>query len=67
MKNTTKTRRWVSIKQAEQLTSYSRWTIYRAIKAGTLRATKPGGKGRYRISENDLTDWIQQEEPAYTY
>ncbi len=33
-------------------------TVYRAIDRGHLRATKPPGTNRIRISDDDLEEWI---------
>jgi excisionase family DNA binding protein len=38
--------------------------VYEQIKAGRLRATKPGGVGPLRVRIEDEAAWIEGEEAA---
>jgi excisionase family DNA binding protein len=51
--------RWLTPAEAARRTGFSTETIYRAIKRGHLKATKPKGTGRIRISDEDLEEWVE--------
>jgi excisionase family DNA binding protein len=50
----------ITIAEATRRTSLSKHTLYRAIKAGRLRATRPTGPGGpLLIWEDSLTEWLE--------
>lgn len=51
--------RALEISEAAALCSYSRMTIYRALRAGVLRSVTPVPGGRQRILESDLRAWLR--------
>lgn len=55
---------YISIKQACEITGYSRWTISRWIKAGLIRASKNGKarSGRVRIVKASLYALLDSQE-----
>ena len=55
--------RAMEISEAASLSSYSRMTIYRALKAGVLRSVTPIPGGRQRILESDLLAWLRGSRP----
>ena len=58
------TRKYLSISDAERYSSLSRWTIWRAIKAGKLKATKLSyaKHGRILIKKEDIDQFIADED-----
>lgn len=57
------TQKYLSIKDAERYSSLSRWTLWRAIKTGKLKATKLSyaKHGRVLIKKGDLEQFIENE------
>ena len=53
----------LTIKQAAAVLACSTDTIRRRIRAGTLRYTRTGPGGHYRISRGDLLDWVPEARP----
>jgi excisionase family DNA binding protein len=49
----------LTVAEAAQRARHSPKTIYRAIRAGTLRASKPAS--RWRIRPDDLGRWLSAE------
>jgi excisionase family DNA binding protein len=50
----------ITISEATRRTSLSKHTLYRAIKAGRLRATRPTGPGGpLLIWEDSLMEWLE--------
>jgi excisionase family DNA binding protein len=49
----------LTVEEAAQRARHSPKTIYRAIHAGTLRASKPAS--RWRIRPGDLDRWLSAE------
>lgn len=56
--------RTLSISQAVAATGIPRVTLYRLCESGQLQANRPSPRGRWRISEQSLQDWIQHSAPA---
>lgn len=52
---------YVTLKAAAALLQVSTETIRRAAKSGALRAVRVGTKGLYRITKNDLEEWITKK------
>jgi excisionase family DNA binding protein len=48
---------WIDIKEAAARSGFSTKTLYRAIAAGELRATKV--RSRWRIAVSDLEAWLR--------
>jgi excisionase family DNA binding protein len=46
--------KYITIHHAAQRLGVSVWTVYRAIKSGSLPARRLQPRGRYLISEDDL-------------
>lgn len=57
------TKKYMSIREAERYSSLSRWTLWRAIKSGKLKATKLSYAkyGRVLIKREDLDQFISDE------
>ena len=53
---------WIDIKEAAARSGFSTKTLYRAIKAGELRAKKV--RSRWRIAVSDLEAWLRLPAPA---
>jgi excisionase family DNA binding protein len=49
----------LSVREAAQATGYSREAVQRAILDRKLVASRPGGKGDYRILLDDLKEWLR--------
>jgi excisionase family DNA binding protein len=50
--------RWLTPAEVARRTGFSTETIYRAIRQGHLKATKPKGTGHIRISDEELEEWV---------
>jgi excisionase family DNA binding protein len=48
---------WLDIREAATRSGFSTRTIYRAIKAGELKAAKV--RSRWRIAVRDLEEWLR--------
>lgn len=51
----------LSVKEAAAATCYREHAIRRAIREKRLKASRPGGKGDYRILREDLMAWLRGE------
>lgn len=51
----------LSVREAADATGYDSRNIRKAIYEKRLRASRPGGKGDYRIFREDLYAWIRGE------
>ena len=49
----------VSVREAATACNYSPENIRRAIQEKRLVASRPGGKGDYRILVEDLREWLR--------
>lgn len=52
--------KYITLKDATETVRLSKETLKRAIKAGNLRAFKPGGK--LLLRPEDLQEWIERRE-----
>ena len=53
----------LTVREAAVLLRCSQDTIRRRIDSGTLRYTRTGPGGHYRISRGDLLDWVPEARP----
>jgi excisionase family DNA binding protein len=56
--------RTLSISDAVAATGISRDTLYVLCESGQVKANRPSPKGRWRISEASLHEWIERTQPA---
>lgn len=56
----TRERTWLSYAEAERYTGVHRTTIWRAVKAGELKASGPGRAVRFH--RDDLDEWMRGAE-----
>lgn len=55
--------RWLKMRAVQELTSYSRSTIYRLmVKAGFPRPRRLGVAGRVVWSEREVRAWMEAQE-----
>lgn len=52
---------WLTVEDAARRIQASRRSVYRAIKAGELKAAKINGRGDLRIAASWIDEWLSQQ------
>ena len=55
-------RYWLTVGEAAELATVSRWTLYQAAERGELRHVRIGGRRAIRLSRDALDAWLRRYE-----
>lgn len=56
--STTQDEETLTIKEVKKLSGFSKITLYRKLKAGLLKGSKPAGSNQWRIKPTDLNEFL---------
>jgi excisionase family DNA binding protein len=59
MSDATQSKKWKTVKQEADRIQASPETLYRAIRAGKLRAAKINGRRNHRLTEDWTDQWLE--------